>query len=333
MADALLSPAVGGTLWVAAAGAVVWSSRKVGRDLEDRAIPLMGVLGAFLFAVQMINFTIPGTGASGHLGGGLLLAILLGPAAAFLTIASILLVQALLFADGGLLALGCNLFNLGLLPCFAGYPVFRRLAGEAPGSGRLFLATMVTAMFVVQLGALAVVLETVSSGIAELPFRGFASMLLPIHLGIGIVEGIATALIARFLRRARPEIWTAAAGRSAAAGIGGAVSALAAAVLLTAGVLTWFASDRPDGLEWSILRVAGTAELPARAGRIYAQLADLQAGTAILPEYDFRSASPGERGDETDVGSSLAGLVGGTATLLLTAGIFWLLRQRQGDRT
>jgi cobalt/nickel transport system permease protein len=103
MADALISPAVGGTLWAATAGLIGYSSRKVQQDIDDRRIPLMGVLGAFIFAAQMINFTIPGTGSSGHLGGGMILAILLGPAAAFLTLASVLTVQALFFADGGLL--------------------------------------------------------------------------------------------------------------------------------------------------------------------------------------------------------------------------------------
>jgi ABC-type Co2+ transport system permease subunit len=95
MADALISPAVGGTMWAAAAGLVAYSSRKVKDELDDRKIPLMGVLGAFIFAAQMINFTIPGTGSSGHLGGALILAVLLGPYAAFLTIASVLTIQAL----------------------------------------------------------------------------------------------------------------------------------------------------------------------------------------------------------------------------------------------
>ena len=91
----------------------------------------MGMLGAFVFAAQMINFSIPGTGSSGHLGGALLLAILLGPHAAFVVVASVLTVQALFFADGGLLALGANLFNLGVLPCYLAYPlVYRPLAGN-----------------------------------------------------------------------------------------------------------------------------------------------------------------------------------------------------------
>lgn len=113
MADALLSPAVGGTMWAASAGTIAYCSSKVRKELDDSKIPLMGVLGAFIFAAQMINFSIPVTGSSGHLGGGLILSILLGPYATFLTIASVLMVQALFFADGGLLALGCNIFNLG----------------------------------------------------------------------------------------------------------------------------------------------------------------------------------------------------------------------------
>ena len=126
MADALISPAVGGAMWAVSAAAVAWCSKKVKEDLDERKVPLMGVLGAFVFAAMMINFTIPGTGSSGHLGGGLLLAVLLGPHAAFLVIASILVVQALFFADGGLLALGCNIFNLGFI--LGGLALFRGVA-------------------------------------------------------------------------------------------------------------------------------------------------------------------------------------------------------------
>src|SRR5512133_282897 len=137
MADALISPAVGGTFWVASAAGLAFSARKLKENADENRIPLMGVLAAFIFAAQMINFTIPGTGSSGHLGGGMILAILLGPWAGFLAMASVLTVQALFFADGGLLALGCNIFNLGVFTCFIAYPlVYRRLAGTSPGSGR-----------------------------------------------------------------------------------------------------------------------------------------------------------------------------------------------------
>src|SRR5512136_1177780 len=143
MADALLSPTVGGAMGAVTATAVAWCSREVRREADDRRVPLMGVLGAFLFAAQMINFSIPGTGSSGHLGGGLLLAILLGPHAAFLVIASVLTVQAFFFADGGLLALGCNIFNLGFFPAFVAYPlVYRVMAGDRHGTPRAWAAAM-----------------------------------------------------------------------------------------------------------------------------------------------------------------------------------------------
>ena len=171
MADALLSPAVGGAMWVATAGTIAYSSARVRKSLEEHKVPLMGVLGAFVFAAQMINFAIPATGSSGHLGGGLLLAILLGPHAAFLTIASVLFIQALFFADGGLLALGCNIFNLGFFQVFIAYPLlYRQIAGRQPGQGRMLLAALVAATVGLQLAAFAVVLETTASGISALPF-------------------------------------------------------------------------------------------------------------------------------------------------------------------
>src|SRR5512135_1729831 len=166
MADALLSPAVGGTMWASAAS-IAYCSARVRAELDDRKVPLMGVLGAFLFAAQMINFTIPGTGSSGHLGGGLLLAILLGPHAAFLGVASVLVVQALFFADGGLLALGCNVVNLGVLTAYVAYPlVYLPLARR----GHPWLGTVGAAIVSLQLAAFGVVVETVLSGISALPF-------------------------------------------------------------------------------------------------------------------------------------------------------------------
>ena len=123
MADALLSPAVGATMWAGSIAAIGYSSRKLKENIDHKTIPLMGVFGAFIFAAQMINFTIPGTGASGHFGGGMILAAILGHYAAFLVMASVLMVQALFFADGGLLALVCNIWNLGIYPCFLVYPL------------------------------------------------------------------------------------------------------------------------------------------------------------------------------------------------------------------
>src|SRR4030043_1755777 len=161
MSGALISPAVAGALWAAAAGLTAFSAKKLKKNLDEHKVPMMGVLGAFIFAAQMINFTIPATGSSGHLGGGMILAILLGPYAAFLTMASVLTVQALFFADGGLLALGCNIFNLGFFPCFIAYPfIYKKIVGEQPTKGRILLGAILSAVLGLQLGALGVVFET-----------------------------------------------------------------------------------------------------------------------------------------------------------------------------
>ncbi len=114
MGDALISPEVAGAMYAATGGLIACSSKKISEDPDfARRLPFAGIMGAFVFTSQMINFAVPGTGSSGHIGGGLLLAALLGPYAAVLVMSSILLIQCLLFADGGLLALGCNIFNLG----------------------------------------------------------------------------------------------------------------------------------------------------------------------------------------------------------------------------
>ena len=108
MADALLAPGVAGIMYACSTAAAGHSIQKLDKDKEDQLVPVMGVMGAFVFAAQMINFTIPGTGSSGHLCGGMLLTAVVGPYAAFLTMIGVLLIQCLLFADGGLMALGAK---------------------------------------------------------------------------------------------------------------------------------------------------------------------------------------------------------------------------------
>ncbi len=267
MADALISPAVGAAMWGASGVVVAYSARKVRSDLDESKIPLMGVAGAFVFAAQMVNFAIPGTGSSGHLGGALLLAILLGPEAAFLVMASILAVQALFFADGGLLALGCNIFNLGFFPAFVAYPlVYRKIVGDGPDlrAGRVFPGALLAAVVGLQLGAFAVVLETTTSGVSDLPFSTFLLLMQPIHLFIGIAEGLVTAVVVLFVYRAQPELLARTAARRSLRGLRlwPVVVALAVAALVAGAGLARLASTRPDGLEWSI----GGAESAAASG-------------------------------------------------------------------
>jgi cobalt/nickel transport system permease protein len=342
MADALLSPAVGGTMWAATAATVAHCSRRLRHEADDRRVPLMGVLGAFLFAAQMINFGIPGTGSSGHLGGGLLLAILLGPHAAFLVMASVLIVQALFFADGGLLALGCNIFNLGLFPAFIGYPIYRRIAGDAPGAARATVAAVLAAVLSLQLGAFAVVLQTVASGISALPFGTFLTFMLPIHLAIGIVEGVVTAAVLSFVRAARPGIVPMAvqSGRP----VRGMAFAFLVVALALGGVGAWFASKNPDGLEWSVARITGARELESAQTGVPAALGHLQQRTALLPGYGFRHETAGiagpnrvpgrvaDGGGSERLGKSLAGVVGGAITLALAWLVGFALKLWSGRR-
>ncbi len=328
MADALISPAVGATMWAATAGAAAYSIKKVQSKLDDKKIPLMGVMGAFIFAAQMINFSIPGTGSSGHLGGGLILAILLGPYAGFLAMASILIIQALFFADGGLLALGCNIFNLGFFTCFVAYPlVYKNMIGKEFFAKRIIIASMVTAIIGLQLGAFGVVLETLFSGKTELPFSSFVLLMQPIHLAIGIVEGLVTAAAVSFVWKARPEIMEKAALNQAlgALPIKKVMIGLAAIAVFTGAVLSWFASSHPDGLEWSMFKTSGKEELEA-SGNIHQKLAAIQGETAFLPDYGFKAAGKIEPTEEqtekwpaVNGGTSLSGLVGGMMTLLLAA--------------
>ncbi|MCX7804530.1 MAG: energy-coupling factor ABC transporter permease [Planctomycetota bacterium] len=368
MADALISPAVGGTMWAASSGLAIYSATRLARQGgADYKAPMMGVLGAFVFSAQMINFTIPMTGSSGHLGGGLLLAILLGPHAAFLTMFSILLVQALFFADGGLLALGCNVFNLGFFPCFVAYPlIYKPLAGGWSTPRRIALGSILAAIISLAMGAMGVVLETKLSGISDLPFGAFAVLMLAIHLAIGLVEGLITAGLISFVLKVRPEVLDAAGGAEISGGekLKGVALAFLAAAAVTGGVLSWFASTCPDGLEWSMLRVAGKEELePPEGSAIHAAAAAIQEKTAFMPDYDFSEAAersnkeppPGkdsggtgvagktpdalggrqdatpvaeetERWPSVSAGASLAGLVGGAITLLVAGLIGFLLR-------
>ncbi|MCR4317463.1 MAG: energy-coupling factor ABC transporter permease [Planctomycetes bacterium] len=334
MSDALISPVVGGTFWAATLGLTIYSARRISRDAQEIKAPLMGVLGAFVFAAQMINFQIPGTGSSGHIGGGLLLAILLGPEAAFLVMFSILAMQALIFADGGLLALGCNVFNMGFWTCFVAYPlVFRRIARETTSSAKLMFSAIVASMVGLQLGALFVVLETVFSGISELPFAGFSAFMLSIHAGIGLIEGIVTALLAAFVFRARPELLRIATveNKEGARSLTPLLWMFVALAIVTGGFLSWFASENPDGLEYSIFKVAGTEEIEGANGEFHESLANVQQATSVMPDYAFPKSDAASDASESVVAKSLPGIVGATIVLAIAtlAGLAIRLTRRE----
>ena len=334
MADALLSPSVGAVMWSATAAATAYSARKVQSRLDNKKIPLMGAIGAFVFAAQMINFAIPGTGSSGHLGGGLLLAILLGPHAAFLSLASVLTVQALFFADGGLLALGCNIFNLGFLPCYVCYPlVFKKIVHHNTDQRRLVAGSIAAAVIGLQLGSLGVVLQTYFSNITALPFSSFLIMMQPIHLAIGLLEGLATAGIVSFIWKARPEILEIAAHDQPFGNpsIKNLIAGFLIITTLTGGVLAWFGSEHPDGLEWSIERVAGSQPLESSTN-VHKSLENAQKRISILPEYSFKNPANLITQDHSPTslraGTTVSGILGGMLIMACSILIGFLLKKR-----
>ncbi|GHU55609.1 cobalamin biosynthesis protein CbiM [Clostridia bacterium] len=274
MSDALISPAVAGTMYAVSAVNLHIASR---RKFDDKTIPLMGVMGAFIFAGQMVNFTIPATGSSGHIGGGILLSALLGPYAALLTITAVLVIQCLLFADGGILALGCNIFNMGVMSCFVAYPlIFRNIIKGGVTKKRLYAASVLSVVVGLQLGAFGVVLETVSSGVTALPFGAFAALIQPIHLAIGLVEGLVTAAALGFIHDCNPSLIYASQKprefRKKTLGV------ILGAALLVGAVLSRFASQNPDGLEWALDKIKLGAEMP----NYQPQLADYGSVTGVL---------------------------------------------------
>lgn len=321
MTDALVSPAVGGTMLAISAAAITYASVKTSKDdlTKDAKIPLMGIMSAFVFAAQMINFTIPGTGSSGHIGGGILLAAVLGGYPAFLALTAVLLIQAFCFADGGLLALGCNIFNMAFIPCFLIYPLIFKPLLKKQTKGWIIGASLLACIIGLQLGSFAVVLETLLSNVTELPFKSFVLLMQPIHLAIGAIEGLITAGILSYINQVRPEIIAEpihGTGFSMVS-IKKVLISLAICTILIGGILSLFASSYPDGLEWSIFGVTQTEEL-ASSGQIHENAANLQAATAFMPDYAFENS-------ENPLDTTTAGIGGGIITLLLAGGTAFLL--------
>lgn len=317
MSDALLSPAVGASMYAVSAAACVYAVKKIQKDdLCEKKVPVMGVMGAFVFAAQMINFTIPATGSSGHIGGGVLLAAMIGGLPALLSISAVLIIQCLFFADGGLFALGCNIFNMGVIPCLIVYPlIFEPLVKKGMTFGRITAASIAAVVISLQLGAFGVVLETQLSGVTALPFSTFLLLMQPIHLAIGIIEGIITSAILCFVYKTRPEIMESTrSGTIIQSGVpmGKVLIVLAVTTALVGGVLSLFASSYPDGLEWAIEKTTGTAELETTNPSIE-KAVQVQSAVAVMPDYDFKSA--GDEGSRT--GTTVAGIVGGAITFFL----------------
>lgn len=334
MADALIAPSVAALMLAIAVAGIAYSVYRIRKEgtLSEQKVPVMAVMAAFVFAAQMVNFTIPGTGSSGHLCGGMMLAAILGPYPAMLSLSAVLLIQCLFFADGGLLALGCNVFNMGMCAILIAYPlIYKPIMRKGYSTKRVFTASILACEVGLQLGAFCVVLETWISGITALPFGTFVALMQPIHLAIGLVEGAVTALVVVFIHQTRPELLDSALENKApgaAVPLKKLVCMLATAAVIIAGGLSLMASANPDGLEWAIQGVTGDTEIEAQYAAAD-QAGDVIEKTAFLPDYAF--ASDGEN----PLGTTVSGLVGGVLCVALAGAAGWGItaakkRQRAG---
>jgi cobalt/nickel transport system permease protein len=243
--DGFLSVAVSVLLWLVSIVVIAYALRRVGKDLNERMVPMMGVLAAAIFAGQMLNFAVAG-GTSGHLMGAAIATILLGPWAAVLVMTSVVSIQALIFQDGGLLVLGANIFNMAIVGVAVAYFVYRtvlRLTNNTRWG--LFAAGFLAAWCSIVVASLSVALQLALSGTT--PANLAIPAMLGVHALIGIGEGLITVGALAFLYNTRPDLLQAGEGganRSSVVWVAGLLIALALVVLAP------LASARPDGLEW-----------------------------------------------------------------------------------
>jgi cobalt/nickel transport system permease protein len=204
-ADGFLSVPVAAVMWLVTIGVIAISVQRANRHLDERMVPLMGVMAAFVFAAQMFNFPVAG-GTSGHLLGGVLAAVLLGPWVGTLVMASVIAVQGLVFQDGGLLAMGANIFNMGIIGTMGGFAIYMTIAKGLGGEDRGRLpAAGIAAWLAVVSASMAMSLELVMSGTStvEVVFPA----LVGTHMLIGIGEALITVAALGFIQVVRPDLF------------------------------------------------------------------------------------------------------------------------------
>lgn len=350
MADALLAPAVAATMYVASTATVGVSIAKLrkeekkGLESTSKKLPAMAVMAALVFAGQMINYTIPGTGSSGHMCGGMMLTGVLGPWAGFLSMVVILAIQCLFFADGGLMALGANCWNMAFYGCFVGYfliyrPIMQSNMFSSKGTNaanrlKIVISSVLGCIITLQLGAFSVVLETTASGITDLPFGTFCALMQPIHLAVGLIEGVITSAVLLFIYETRPELLKDVKTGSDVknkCSLKTTIIILAVVVAIVGGGLSLIASGNPDGLEWALFgneeggynaNMGLDEEDYGLTSGAADKAGEIQEKTAFLPDYAFASDGDNPAGTTVSgiVGSAMVALV---AVLVCLAGGFF----------
>jgi cobalt/nickel transport system permease protein len=289
--DGFLSLIVSLISWAIASVVLATAVSRTNKSLGEKQVPLMGVMAAFIFAAQMINFPVAG-GTSGHLLGGALAAIMLGPWAGMLVMTAVIAVQALLFQDGGLLVMGANILNMGLITAMIGYGLYRGVSTASRGA-KLAVAGF-AAWLSVMAGALATALQLWLSGTSNL--QTVAIAMLGLHALIGVGEALITVAALAFIFQTRPDLLD----ETSASAQGGRGWVAAGAVLSLAVVLlSPFASASPDGLE-RVAEDTGFLEL--------AQSSPYE----IIPDYTIPFLG------ETPVSTIVAGIIGALVVLGLS---------------
>ncbi|GGR04944.1 energy-coupling factor ABC transporter permease [Streptomyces aurantiogriseus] len=337
--DGFINAPTSAVTGVVAAGAIAVSLRGARRELDERTAPLAGLVAAFIFAVQMLNFPVA-AGTSGHLLGGALAAILVGPYTGVLCISVVLLMQGILFADGGLTALGVNITVMGCVTTVVAYAVFRGLVKVLPrGRRSVTVASFVAALLSVPAAALAFTLLYWIGGTTDVAIGKVATAMVGVHLLIGIGEAAITALTVGAVIAVRPDLVHGARGlqqklqlrvNGALVDVPAAEGARTAPVaartsrrtlwvsglvtsLVLAGFVSFYASANPDGLE----KVAADKGIDEK-------VEEHAAADSPLADYGVKDV------DNARLSGGLAGVIGVGVTVVAGSAVFWAVRRRRG---
>ncbi|WP_280890193.1 energy-coupling factor ABC transporter permease [Streptomyces sp. LBL] len=336
--DGFINAPVSAATGVVAAGAVAVSLRGARRELDERTAPLAGLVAAFIFAVQMLNFPVA-AGTSGHLLGGGLAAILVGPYTGVLCVSVVLLMQSILFADGGLTALGVNVTDMAIVTTVVAYAVFRGLVKVLPRTRRsVTVASFVAALLSVPAAALAFTLLYAVGGTTEVAIGKVATAMIGVHVLIGIGEAAITALTVGAVIAVRPDLVYGARGlqQKLKLRVNGElvdvpdaqpvpvaarshrkvwITGLAASLVL-AGFVSFYASSHPDGLE----KVAADKGIDQRTK-------EHATADSPLADYGVRDI------EDARLSSGLAGVIGVGVTVVAGSTVFWAVRRRRTNDT
>jgi len=339
MANELLSiPVATGTLAIAAGG-LGFICRKLRQVIAADKLALMGILGAFVFAAQMVNFQLPAMpGTSGHLVGAVLLAIILGPHLAAIVISSVVIVQCLIFQDGGLLALGCNIINIALVPSYLGYYLYRIITNGRFSSLKVYIGAMLACVIATEAGAILVAVQAALSGVLAVPLSTFLITMIGVHFLVGFIEGLVTVAVLAYLQQLRPDIVADSLPGTVRLSKNVVLATLLFLAVLTGAGLSLLASDLPDGLEWSYAERPDQPEFQTIVSNPDTRITavdDLQSKYSLMPEYSVRASKHGDvTGEQANAGAgwtSFAGIFGSAATMAVIWLTAWMLRRKQAS--